>query len=472
MVRLNSLLTSVSLGLLSLSGGSSAAQNIYKRYDNSTSCSTATSVSAVSVYGPAYSGAVSHQYSAPTIVGEWVDAPVWSIYIPQDVYNFTGLELVLNHLSSAIASADAFTLYSGDIGNFVNPGAIYSKSIGGITFDGKTQAPLLKIVFAPGFDSSASSYSVDFTLALDIIPSGSFAKRDVQTFDLSSTINKPGGSSSSAVPVSSTPASTSSESSSSSVETSISSSSSSSSGTLTSSLTTSLSSSSATHGTATTTSTVGSTVCTEEHCTKTGSTVTTKTTSSETITSCSDGKCTEVPTNGTGSVVTTKTTLSKTITSCSDGKCTETPVTSAPGTKVIVGSTTTLTITSCADHGCTLHTVPAVGSVVTTTVDETVSTYTTYCPLAPTNTATTVPGTTISSASTTSVVPGTPVSSASTSTVTSRSSTIVFTSSTSATAATQSSSSISIYVAGANDLRANALTGGIAGLIAGFALMV
>ena len=460
MVKLNSLFTSVSLGLLSFTGGSAAAQNLYKRYDNSTtSCSTATSVSAVSVYGPAYSGAVSHQYSVPTIVGEWVDAPVWSIYIPQDVYNFTGLELVLNHLTSGVASADAYTLYSGDIGNFVNPGAIYSKGTYGITFDGKTQAPLLKIVFSPSVDSSASSFSVDFTLALDIIPSGSFAKKDIQSFDLTSTINKP-GSFSSSVPVSSSAASASSES--------ISETSTSSAAILSSS------SLSATHSTAATASTVSSTVCTEAHCTNIGSTVTTKTTSSETITSCADGKCTDkpAPVPSSGSVVTTKTTFDKTITSCSDGKCTETSVTSAPGTPVIVGSTTTLTVTSCADHGCTLHTVPAVGSVITTTVSQIVSIYTTYCPIAPTGSTTTVPSAPASSVVTT-IVPGAPTSSVATTTAAPSGSTITFTSSTSITPATvQSSSSISIYVAGANDLRANALTGGIAGLIAGFALMM
>ncbi|CAH2350874.1 yeast-form wall Protein 1 [[Candida] railenensis] len=58
-------------------------------------------------------------------------------------------------------------------------------------------------------------------------------------------------------------------------------------------------------------------------------------------------------------------------------------VTSAPGGTATVTDkhTTVVTITSCSDHKCVLTTVPATPSEIVTTVNEEVTTYTTYCPL-------------------------------------------------------------------------------------------
>ncbi|OXT13343.1 hypothetical protein B9K06_26130, partial [Bacillus sp. OG2] len=79
----------------------------------------------------------------------------------------------------------------------------------------------------------------------------------------------------------------------------------------------------------------------------------------------------------------------ETITSCSDNKCTATTRTKTyeQETKTenldttYTESTLTETITSCSDNKCTASTIVGVLSTITTTVGETVSTYTTVCPL-------------------------------------------------------------------------------------------
>ena len=95
-----------------------------------------------------------------------------------------------------------------------------------------------------------------------------------------------------------------------------------------------------------------------------------------TITSCSDDKCHEVP-KTTGQIVVTETvdeTVSVYTTYC--------PLTSDTTVATVTeASTVVVTVTSCSDNKCSAVPKTTGQKVVTTTIDEVVSVYTTYCPL-------------------------------------------------------------------------------------------
>lgn len=280
-------MSTTALGLLSIANLAVASSPfLNKRFDNSSStCETVTSTSTqlVSIYGPSYTGTPVSELTAPVIEGEWSNGPVWSIIIPQTYLESIGIELFLESAEGVSFSAQDYTMYTGDFGDFFYPGAIYSTSDDGINFEGKTDYPLIKIVIdgSKSFDSDASSFLADFSLYVSSVPSSLLTKRDTLMYELKLAIDKP-------------------------------------------------------------------------------------TENDETSTTAS----------------------------------TATPeVTSAPGSThtVIVGSTTTETITSCSDHVCSESVITAVGSVVTVTEGNIVTSYTTYCPLpteeAPVETETTKPET-------------------------------------------------------------------------------
>ncbi|KGK36212.1 hypothetical protein JL09_g4633, partial [Pichia kudriavzevii] len=181
MVKINTLLT----GFLSLASASAA---FVKRYDNSTSScvpTTISSTSIVSVYGPQFTGVPSNKYVVPTVVGDLVsnDAPEFTVYIPQSLYNLTGLELELTSAVGFDVSPESYTLYSGDIGDFVYPGQIYETSNTGLVFDGRTQDPLLKITIIGIPEANQPVFIADFVLTLDVISSSGLQKRDTLTFN-------------------------------------------------------------------------------------------------------------------------------------------------------------------------------------------------------------------------------------------------------------------------------------------------
>ncbi|CAI8507600.1 unnamed protein product [Pichia kudriavzevii] len=166
MVKINTLLT----GFLSLASASAA---FVKRYDNSTSScvpTTISSTSIVSVYGPQFTGVPSNKYVVPTVVGDLVsnDAPEFTVYIPQSLYNLTGLELELTSAVGFDVSPESYTLYSGDIGDFVYPGQIYETSNTGLVFDGRTQDPLLKITIIAGVDTPSAKTMVSLEKTVTI----------------------------------------------------------------------------------------------------------------------------------------------------------------------------------------------------------------------------------------------------------------------------------------------------------------
>lgn len=317
MVKINNLITTLSLGLLSLSDSSSAYNPLNKRYSNSTSsfvsssassCTPQVSTSVVSVYGPAYTGTPSDAYTVPTMEGEWTDGPVWSIYIPQDYYNFSSLSFDIDSVTGITEDESAFSFYTGDIGNFIYPGEIFTVTESSLIFDGRTQDPLLLIVYSPSYDSSLSLFALSATLDLDII--GAIQARDVESFELSQEITAPSSSSA-----------TTSSSSSSSAATS---------------------STESTGATSTTESTGIS-----------SSLASSGTTAESTTTS-------NVSTDSNGSIVSSS---------------------ASPLSTDFVYQTTVITITSCSDNKCSETTIEAMPSVVYTTVSETEVSYTTYCPI-------------------------------------------------------------------------------------------
>lgn len=316
MVRLSSVLTAVSLGFLA---SADAYNPLYKRYDNST-CDTATAVSTsvVDVYGPAYTGAVSNQYTKPVVEASWSNnGPVFTVFIPQQLLNLTGLDLQLQSATNVEYESSSFVLYSGDINNFVYPGQIYSTSAKGLVFDGKTQAPLLKIVATGNSDSSAPYFAVVFELAVDYInPASVLGKRDVEVYTLTGSISNPNYS--------------------------------------TSSSSSSSSSTSSATATGATTSSASSTDATTSSASSTGAT-----SSSSTST-------------GAGSPNASSASTSSSAAAAGAG---------STSTHVVIGSTITETITSCSDNKCSEHKVTAVGSVIVTTVNDVVTSYSTYCPL-------------------------------------------------------------------------------------------
>lgn len=101
-------------------------------------------------------------------------------------------------------------------------------------------------------------------------------------------------------------------------------------------------------------------------------TVTESSTTVITVTSCSAGTCT---TNTVPATPTTVTTTTNGVTTIYTTLC---PLSTETVTE---SSTTIVTITACSNNICVPTTVPAVPSVVTTTVNEVVTVYTTYCPL-------------------------------------------------------------------------------------------
>ncbi|ONH74553.1 hypothetical protein BOH78_2390 [Pichia kudriavzevii] len=186
MVKINTLLT----GFLSLASASAA---FVKRYDNSTSScvpTTISSTSIVSVYGPQFTGVPSNKYVVPTVVGDLVsnDAPEFTVYIPQSLYNLTGLELELTSAVGFDVSPESYTLYSGDIGDFVYPGQIYETSNTGLVFDGRTQDPLLKITIIGIPEANQPVFIADFVLTLDVISSSGLQKRDTLTFNFNDIV--------------------------------------------------------------------------------------------------------------------------------------------------------------------------------------------------------------------------------------------------------------------------------------------
>lgn len=110
------------------------------------------------------------------------------------------------------------------------------------------------------------------------------------------------------------------------------------------------------------------------------STVTDKHTTVVTITSCSDHKCvlTTVPATPSEIVTTVNEEVTTYTTYC--------PLTGDETETVTHASTKIVTITSCSDNKCAEHTVPATPSVVTTTVEAVESIYTTWCPVDTTET--------------------------------------------------------------------------------------
>ena len=320
---LNNFLAKALVGLASIASTASAF-NLEKRFANSSStCETRieTQTSIVSVYGAAYTGVPSNQYSVPTAIGIYGDSDItFDVYVPQSVYNLAGLDLILESVTGGSFNVDSFVLYTGDIDNFVNPVGIYSSSENGLEFDGRTEDPLLKISITGTHQDGVDVFVGNFVLELDVIPAGAIVKRDVLTISLEATASKAA----------------------------------------TSATTSSSTASSASSAESTTESTTGST---------TGSITGSSVSSTESITSSSDDLS-----------------ASSSITSVSSGASStatngETVVLS-DGETVVIGSTITKTITSCSDNKCSEHEVTAVGGVIVATVNEVVTSYTTYCPVA------------------------------------------------------------------------------------------
>lgn len=301
MVKLHNLLQVVSLGALSLQSVSAAFNPLAKRYDNSTLCeiTTMTSTSVVNVYGPSYTGVVSNQYSRPTIEADWdgAEGPVFTVYIPQSLYDLTGLTFSVKSTVGIEYDSSSFVMYTGDLNNFVYPGSIYSTSSNGLVFDGKTNDPLLKIVITGSYEKSVATFSGDFELVLDLV-SSKLSKRETESFDLSASVENPLLASSSSSVASS--ASSAAE-------------------------------------------------------------------SSATGPSAAESSIAESSAAGSSSLGAVSSSV--------------TTATSNPASTIYLSSTITQTITSCSDHKCSESEVTAIGAIVFTTVDEVVTSYTTYCPI-------------------------------------------------------------------------------------------
>jgi hypothetical protein len=375
MVKLNNLLTTISLSLLSVSSVS-AFNPLVKRYENSTSCEieTTTTTSIVNVYGPSFTGVPSNEYTTPAVAPQWNPAtgPVFQVMIPQQLYNLTGLELTLQTAVNVHYDASSYTLLTGDVGQFVNPGPIYSTTNNGLIFNGRTQDPLLEINVVGTADQGVADYVAIFELVLDEVPSIALPKRELTTITLSASIANPNF-------VSSTISSTDSSSTSATATDS-----SSTSGTSTGS-STSGSNAASTDASSSTVSTTGTTTGTTNGTSGSGSDSTTVsssgvssgTTGTDSVTGAGS---TSSSTSGAGAVTTGKNSDSTAAGSASSVSVSG----SAPaaGSTVVVGSTIVQTITSCSDNACTEHKVTAIGSVVYTTVGEFVTSYTTYCAVA------------------------------------------------------------------------------------------
>ena len=312
---LNNFLAKALVGLASIASTASAF-NLEKRFANSSStCETRieTQTSIVSVYGAAYTGVPSNQYSVPTAIGIYGDSDItFDVYVPQSVYNLAGLDLILESVTGGSFNVDSFVLYTGDIDNFVNPVGIYSSSENGLEFDGRTEDPLLKISITGTHQDGIDVFVGNFVLELDVIPAGAIVKRDVLTISLEATASKDA----------------------------------------TSATTSSSTASTASSAESTTESTTGSSVSSSESITSSSDDLS----ASSSITSVSSG-ASSTATNGETVVL-------------SDGET------------VVIGSTITKTITSCSDNKCSEHEVTAVGGVIVATVNEVVTSYTTYCPVA------------------------------------------------------------------------------------------
>ncbi|GMM28137.1 hypothetical protein DAMA08_008530 [Martiniozyma asiatica (nom. inval.)] len=423
------------LSQLFLTVSAVTAHNLFKRECTVTSVETA--IAKFPIYGSPYTSAVLNTFTAPAASGSWSEEPIFSVYIPQQEYDFSGFSV--ENLDASGLTITGFSLYSGDIGNFVELSpAVYS--VDGTSFDmfGKTTDPLLRIDIRCSTSSSQNTYVAVFRVLLNTV--NALVKRDEATFDVTATITVGNGSGSASA--------TSTDVGSSSSSTAFIATSSSSFVSATSTFAIAPASLTVTIPSSTVALTSTETLSKTEETTSSGfiapliatgssvssgaAGVTSNVTSASTgvtsgVTSASTGVTSGVTSASTGvssgitfastgvssgvtfaSTVSAKSTIIKTITSCSDNACSATTETAyvsdvtvtISGTQTVTETTCTLepsvdaekqtstvlstlteTITSCSDNICTLATQNAVVSEVVTTVSDRVTIYTTTCPI-------------------------------------------------------------------------------------------
>ena len=330
----SSFIKKTALALLSVSSAATAsAFGLEKRYGNNTCViETTTSTAVVDVWGPAYTGVPSNQYTAPAMESVWSssEGPVFTIYVPQDGLN--GLELIADDLQGLDFDQDSYTMYTGDVGNFIYPGEIYSALNDGLIFKGKTQDPLLKIVAAGKYDKSAPVFIAVFELDLDLASTSALKKRDTKVVTLSASLDNP--------------------------------------------LYTSAVSSTASTSSATATTDTASS----------GATATaTDATSTATATDAAGATGAETTANATAAPAAGATTSADSGTTADNGSDSGSGSHSDSDsgvTTIVTGSTVIKTITSCSDNKCNAAAQTGVENIVVKTIDSVVTTYTEFCPQA------------------------------------------------------------------------------------------
>lgn len=329
------LLQKTAVAVLSVSCAASvSAFGLEKRFSNS-SCAveTTTSTAIVSVWGPEYTGVPSNQFTAPTIQSEWVagEGPVFNIYVPQA--DLTGVELIADELTGLDFDKNSYVLYTGDVGDFIYPGEIYSTFNDGLIFKGRTQDPLLKIVASGDFDQSVPVFIAVFELDLDVAASSAaiLKKRETKVYTLSASLDNPLFSSASATA-------------------------------------TATASSSASAAVAPVTAITGVTA--------ESSSSSAESSAATSITGVTAESSSSAESSATGAPAAT-TITGVTAESSNSAEYSITGVTAE--STVVTGSTITKTITSCSDNKCSASVATGVESVFTTTVDDVVSTVTQFC---------------------------------------------------------------------------------------------